>query len=73
MNKQSIELKGMIARVAQHEIDHLNGILFIDHLNKIEKKNAKPSLDLIRKGEVETDYLLAGLHEKKKPKSAVRR
>ncbi|HWA05670.1 MAG TPA: peptide deformylase [Ignavibacteria bacterium] len=69
LNKHYIELKGFIARVAQHEIDHLNGILFIDHLNKDEKKLLKPELDLIRKGEIETDYLLAELP--KKGKSAV--
>ncbi len=69
LNKHFIELKGFIARVAQHEIDHLNGILFIDHLNKDEKKLLKPELDLIRKGEIETDYLLAELP--KKGKSAV--
>ncbi|MCD6400156.1 peptide deformylase [candidate division WOR-3 bacterium] len=27
------ELKGLIARVAQHEIDHLNGILIVDYLS----------------------------------------
>jgi peptide deformylase len=59
LNKHYIELKGFIARVAQHEIDHLNGILFVDHLNKVDKKKIKPDLDLIRKGEIETDYLLA--------------
>ena len=64
--KHNIELKGFLARVAQHEIDHLNGILFIDHLNKIEKKNIKPDLDLIKKGEIETDYLLAELPKKGK-------
>lgn len=69
LNKHYIELKGFIARVAQHEIDHLNGVLFIDHLNKEEKKILKPELDLIRKGEIETDYLLAELP--KKGKSAV--
>ncbi len=69
LNKHYIELKGFIARVAQHEIDHLNGILFIDHLNKDEKELLKPELDLIRKGEIETDYLLAELP--KKGKSAV--
>ena len=66
LNKHYIELKGFIARVAQHEIDHLNGILFIDHLNKDEKKILKPELDLIKKGEIETDYLLAELAEKGK-------
>ncbi len=61
LNKHHIELKGFIARVAQHEIDHLNGILFIDHLNKVEKKKIKPELDMIRKGDIETEYLLAEL------------
>ena len=36
---QKIEIKanGLLARVIQHEIDHLNGRLIIDHLNIIEK------------------------------------
>ena len=34
--KVEIKAQGMLARVIQHEIDHLNGILFID---KLEKKN----------------------------------
>ena len=67
LNKHYVELKGFLARVAQHEIDHLNGVLFIDHLNKDEKKLLKPELDLIRKGEIETDYLLAELPKKGKP------
>jgi peptide deformylase len=29
----TISAKGLLARVMQHEIDHLNGMLFIDHLN----------------------------------------
>lgn len=66
LNKHYIELKGFIARVAQHEIDHLNGILFIDHLNKYDKKKLKPELDMIRKGEIETEYLLAELPKKGK-------
>ena len=28
---------GLLARVIQHEIDHLEGILFIDHLSKLKK------------------------------------
>lgn len=37
-----IRAKGLLARVIQHEMDHLNGILFIDKaekLYKIEEKN----------------------------------
>ncbi len=34
-----LEAEGMLARVIQHEMDHLQGILFIDHLD--EKKREK--------------------------------
>ena len=32
------ELEGFSARIFQHEYDHLNGILFIDHLSKLKKQ-----------------------------------
>ncbi len=35
--KQIIRAKGLLARALQHEIDHLNGILFIDRAKKEEK------------------------------------
>jgi peptide deformylase len=34
------EAEGMLARVFLHEIDHLNGILFIDHLARHDRKEA---------------------------------
>ncbi len=34
-NKRSIDAKGLLARVIQHEIDHINGILFIDKAKNI--------------------------------------
>ena len=33
-----VEAKGLLSRVLAHEIDHLNGILFIDHLSSIKRK-----------------------------------
>lgn len=33
-----IECEGLLARAFQHEIDHLNGILFIDYLSPVKKK-----------------------------------
>ena len=33
----TIDAQGMLARVIQHEIDHLNGVLFIDHLSEAEQ------------------------------------
>ncbi len=34
----SIECTGLLARAFQHEIDHLNGILLVDHLSPIKKQ-----------------------------------
>ena len=42
--------EGMLARIFLHEIDHLNGILFIDHLARHDKKEA---MRRIREGELE--------------------
>jgi peptide deformylase len=35
--QQEIEADGLLARVIQHEIDHINGVLFIDHLSKLKR------------------------------------
>lgn len=40
----TIETGGFRARVFQHEIDHLNGVLFIDHLPKDVRKQAMAAL-----------------------------
>jgi peptide deformylase len=32
-----VEAEGLFARVMQHEIDHINGVLFIDHLSKLKR------------------------------------
>jgi|SRR6056297_2331745 len=41
-------LSGYLARIIQHETDHLNGILFIDHISKIKKRLLKKKLDMIK-------------------------
>jgi peptide deformylase len=66
LNKKTIELKGFLGRVAQHEIDHLNGILFIDHITKEDRKILKGELDNIKKGHIMTDYILAEIKNKNK-------
>ena len=35
--KKEMHAEGLLATCIQHEIDHLNGILFIDHLSKLKK------------------------------------
>ena len=34
---QEVEADGILATCLQHEIDHLNGVLFIDHLSKLKR------------------------------------
>ncbi|TIT02830.1 MAG: peptide deformylase [Mesorhizobium sp.] len=34
---QEIEAEGLMATCLQHEIDHLNGVLFIDHISKLKR------------------------------------
>jgi len=33
-----LELEGLVARAVQHEIDHLDGVLFIDHLSPLKRQ-----------------------------------
>jgi len=36
---------GLLARVVQHELDHLNGILFIDRMDRKTKEELRPELE----------------------------
>lgn len=58
LNEINVELTGFLARVAQHEIDHLNGKLFIDYLPEFKRKEIKKHLAKIKKGKIETGYPL---------------
>lgn len=44
-----IEASGLLARVFQHEIDHLDGILFIDRIEKYKKDEFRSELKKIKK------------------------
>ena len=47
--KVVIKAKGLLATVLQHEIDHLNGVLFIDHLEDYLQKELRSLLKKIKK------------------------
>jgi peptide deformylase len=34
---QSLVANGLLAACVQHEIDHLNGVLFIDHISRLKR------------------------------------
>ena len=36
-SKKSSTFKGFESRIIQHELDHLNGILFVDHLSRLKR------------------------------------
>ena len=36
--EQVTEAEGLLATCLQHEIDHLNGVLFIDHISKLKRE-----------------------------------
>jgi len=35
--EQELEASGLLATCLQHEVDHLNGVLFIDHISKLKR------------------------------------
>lgn len=47
---------GMNARVIQHEYDHIDGVLFTEHLKPIKRKMIRRRLDNIKKGKVSVEY-----------------
>lgn len=47
---------GLLARVIQHEYDHIEGILFTDKLSSLKKRLLKGKLANISKGKIEVDY-----------------
>ena len=38
-----------MATAMQHEIDHLNGVLFIDHISRLKRSMVLKKLDKLRK------------------------
>ena len=52
----SFTCDGILARVIQHEYDHIDGKLFIDYLKPLKKKLLQGKLNDISKGKVKVDY-----------------
>ncbi len=56
MNQHTIEADNLLARVMQHEFDHLRGVLFIDYLDDEMMKKYKKHLAKIKKRKLDIDY-----------------
>ncbi len=57
---------GYVARIIQHEYDHLEGILFTDKINPLRKALIKKKLNDISKGKIKVDYKMIFPSQKKK-------
>ena len=47
--RQEEEMDGLMATCMQHEIDHLNGVLFIDHISRLKRGMLLKKLDKLRR------------------------
>tara|TARA_B100000214_G_scaffold278955_1_gene208711 strand:+ start:1105 stop:1659 length:555 start_codon:yes stop_codon:yes gene_type:complete len=47
---------GIVARVIQHEYDHINGVLFVDRISTLRKRMIRGKLKDIKKGNVKVSY-----------------
>ena len=54
--KKTQTFDGILARVIQHEYDHIEGILFTDKLSPLKKRMLKGKLSNISKGKIQVDY-----------------
>lgn len=48
--------EGVLARIIQHEYDHIDGIVFVDRISSLKKMLLKGRLNDISKGNVEVSY-----------------
>ena len=52
LNQRGAEIvfrcRGLLARAIQHELDHLNGVLFIDRMSRADKDELQPQLDKLQ-------------------------
>ncbi len=55
-NAHEEEISGFLARIVQHECDHLEGILYMDHVSPIRKQLNKSKLRNIMTGKTRVDY-----------------
>lgn len=51
-----IEAEGYLARAIQHEMDHLDGVLFVDRLSLLRRQFLRRVLDSLARGEIPEDY-----------------
>ena len=61
----SLECEGLLARVIQHEYDHIEGILFTEYLSPLRKRMIKRRLSDIMNGKINPEYRMRFYKAKK--------
>lgn len=56
---------GYAARIIQHEYDHVDGVLFTDHLSPLKRRMLTKKLQNISKGDIEVNYKMRFPNQKK--------
>jgi peptide deformylase len=56
MKEHKREVDGFLARVMQHEVDHLNGILIFDKISPLKRTLARSKFKKLQKGQVIPKY-----------------
>lgn len=56
LKPQQEEMSGYLARIVQHELDHLDGKVYIDHISPIRKQLIRNKLHNIVEGKIRVDY-----------------
>jgi peptide deformylase len=64
--QQTETFEGIVARIIQHEYDHIEGILFTDKLSVLKKRLIKGKLANISKGKIDVSYRMRFPLAKKK-------
>lgn len=54
--KQKLVADDYLARVIQHEYDHIEGVLFLDYLSPLKRRLMQRRLRAISSGDIEVDY-----------------
>ncbi|MFY9288113.1 MAG: peptide deformylase [Alphaproteobacteria bacterium] len=56
-NKIELEAEDLLSQCIQHEIDHLNGVLFIDHISKLKRNMIERKVEKAQRAQEGDTYL----------------
>lgn len=58
----TLEMEGLLATCIQHEMDHLNGKLFVDYLSQLKRHRIKEKLEKVQKQKIREEKVQSSAH-----------